>query len=336
MKVSFMVTYYNQKEYVCQSLDSILAIRKSFDWEILVGDDGSNDGTTDVVNEYIARYPEHISLYVMDREPGKKYEIVRRASANRLNLVQHMTGDYFCFLDGDDRYIDTEFIARGLEVFQAQENCSVVAFGYQYFSQKQGVLSTCMLNPGIVKTSTYLAEGLFVHVGACLLKNCFTPDRVAYLESIGYYDDNNIVINNLHYGSMYAIDLPVYSYLQIDNSTYNAMSFTEQVVLNAQGHDVDRLLLPEQEDALVKRNAVTLLRAIYLRRKLKRLLGQEKWERYLAGCAQIPESLTWLLLNTQRKTPAGEKRIRKTAWSLIAPHPKQGLRVFLQCLKIHP
>lgn len=40
MKVSFLVTYYNQKEYVQQSLDSILAIEKPCEWEIIVGDDG--------------------------------------------------------------------------------------------------------------------------------------------------------------------------------------------------------------------------------------------------------------------------------------------------------
>ena len=54
MKVSFLVTYYNQKEYVKQSMESILAIDKPCDWEILVGDDGSTDGTIEGVNEYIS------------------------------------------------------------------------------------------------------------------------------------------------------------------------------------------------------------------------------------------------------------------------------------------
>ena len=55
MKVSFLVTYYNQKEYVQQSLDSILAIEKPCEWEIIVGDDGSTDGTIERVNEYIKK-----------------------------------------------------------------------------------------------------------------------------------------------------------------------------------------------------------------------------------------------------------------------------------------
>ena len=67
MKVSFLVTYYNQKEYVKQSMESILAIDKPCDWEILVGDDGSTDGTIEVVNEYIKQYPSQIKLYIMPR-----------------------------------------------------------------------------------------------------------------------------------------------------------------------------------------------------------------------------------------------------------------------------
>ena len=53
MKVSFLVTYYNQEKYVEQSLNSILAIEKPFDWEILIGDDGSTDGTIDIIKRYI-------------------------------------------------------------------------------------------------------------------------------------------------------------------------------------------------------------------------------------------------------------------------------------------
>ena len=68
MKVSFLVTYYNQKEYVRQSMESILAIDKPCDWEILVGDDGSTHGTIEVVNEYIQQYPSQIKLYIMPRK----------------------------------------------------------------------------------------------------------------------------------------------------------------------------------------------------------------------------------------------------------------------------
>ena len=68
MKVSFLVTYYNQESFVRESLDSILALEKPGEWEILVGDDGSSDGTAAAVREYVDADPEHIRLFVMPRE----------------------------------------------------------------------------------------------------------------------------------------------------------------------------------------------------------------------------------------------------------------------------
>ena len=330
MKVSFLVTYYNQEKYVRQSMDSILAIEKPFDWEILVGDDGSTDSTVEIVKEYMVQYPGQVFLYVMDREPGKKYEIVRRSSANRLNLVKHMTGNYFCFLDGDDCFNDREFVAQALEIYSRNKGISVVAFGYQRFSEENGVLDANVLPAGAVDTGAYL-RGRYVHAGACLLKNCFTQERLNWLQEIGYYDDNNILINNLHYGSMYAVDRPIYGYRQTDNSTFNAMNMAEQAVLNVQGWDVDRLLLPEHAQDLAVRYGVCLKQMYFLRHRLKTLLGAEKHERYLQGCRTIPNSMAYALLAGTALSADDRKLLCK----VLLVHPKQTLQVLLACGKLH-
>mgnify|MGYP004598044527 CR=1 FL=1 len=95
MKVSFLVTYYNQKEYVKQSLDSILAIDKPCDWEILIGDDGSSDGTIEEVNTYVERYPDNVKLYVMPRENGKKYDPVFHLSNKERSVPSCTSGSSF-------------------------------------------------------------------------------------------------------------------------------------------------------------------------------------------------------------------------------------------------
>ena len=74
-KISFLVTYYNQAQYVSQSLESILAIDFPDDclYEILVGVDGSNDGTQAAVQKYVEKYPGKIKLFEMPREQNIKY-----------------------------------------------------------------------------------------------------------------------------------------------------------------------------------------------------------------------------------------------------------------------
>lgn len=333
MKVSFLVTYYNQKEYVRQSLDSILNIEKPCDWEILVGDDGSDDGTTEIVRQYMTQYPEHIFLYVMDREKDKKYEVVRRASANRLNLVDHMTGDFFCTLDGDDYYCNIEFLSRALDIFKEQPGVAIVGFGYQRFSEKAGVLSSHTLPAGPIETYAYLTSKMFTHAGACVMRNYMTTERKAYLNRIVYFDDNNIVMNNLHFGQLYAVDEVIYAYRQTDSSVYNSMQYAERAVLNAQSFDVDMLLLSGQEQALVERYGESLLQTRMLGKALKRLLGEEKWCRYCNGCQQLENSVTYVMLDASQSTPQAKQRIRRMMCHIIKTSPKKACLNILRSLK---
>lgn len=333
MKISFLVTYYNQKEYVRQSLDSILNIEKPCDWEILVGDDGSSDGTVEIVKEYMAKYPDNIFLYIMDREPGKKYEVVRRASANRLNLLRHATGDFFCTLDGDDNYCSTTFVAQALEIFQKEKDVSVVAFGYRIFSEEVSVIAERTLPAGPLSAHVYLGEGMFTHTGACVHKNAMDTARLDFLEKIGYFDDNNIVVNSLFYGNIYAVDQVIYGYRQTENSIYNSMAYAEKAVLNVQSYDVDIQLLAHEEPAIALRYGVCVMQAYLLRKRLKDLLGDQKWQQYRNSCQKLEGGLSYVLLEPAKLTPQIKRRIRQIIRRFMFAHPRVAVRTVLQCWK---
>ena len=70
------------------------------------------------VNEFVKKYPDKIKVFVMDREYDKKYDSVKRASANRLNLIKNMTGDLFCIIDGDDYFCDITFVEQAVKIFK--------------------------------------------------------------------------------------------------------------------------------------------------------------------------------------------------------------------------
>lgn len=303
MKVSFLVTYYNQREYVKQSMDSILAIDKPCDWEILVGDDGSSDGTIEEVNRYIEQYPDNIKLYVMPRESEKKYDSVRRASANRLNILEKCTGDIFCTLDGDDFFCDIGFVKEAIEVFRKNSEISVVAFGFKYFQEtvfgRDYTLPSDM-NYQVVDKIEYL-ENFYLPAGGCVHRKAFGKDRIAYIKNLGYFDDNNIVVNSLHYGNMYAVNRPIYAYRQTSQSVYNRMNKIEQAVLNVQGMDVDIRLVDESiKESIMKRYSSSLIMMYIWRRQIKSILGKEKCEKYLKGCSSFKPSYCAKLLRMNK------------------------------------
>lgn len=298
MKVSFLVTYYNQEQYVKKSLESILALEKTYDWEILVGDDGSIDRTVEEVNKYIASYPDQIKLTVMPRKQDMDYYSVKRVSNSRLTLLEKATGDFFCVLDGDDFYIDGTFVKEAIKIFQNNKELSVVAYAYcDYKNGKIGkeISLTKESSGNVIDTIDYI-KTLYIHAGACVFKKTFDCNRINALKDIGYYDDNDIVINNLCYGNIFAVNKPVYAYRQTGVSVYTGMNCLEQAVLNVQGYDVDCSIAPKFADALRYRNRKAIIYTFLLRRKIKHLLGN-KWSMYFEASRTIPDAIVIKLLD---------------------------------------
>ena len=58
--VSICCTTYNHKNYIDEALDSFLMQETNFPFEIIVRDDASQDGTVDIINKYLDRFPNII------------------------------------------------------------------------------------------------------------------------------------------------------------------------------------------------------------------------------------------------------------------------------------
>ena len=55
--VSVSCITYNHAKYIRQCLDGILMQKADFQYEILIHDDASTDGTDDIIREYAQKYP---------------------------------------------------------------------------------------------------------------------------------------------------------------------------------------------------------------------------------------------------------------------------------------
>lgn len=94
--VQILLASYNGEKFLHEQLDSLLG--QSFqDFEILVRDDGSTDGTLDVLKEYQERFPEKIRLLSSTGRLG----VVGNFSA----LLEAAAADYLLFSDQDDIWL---------------------------------------------------------------------------------------------------------------------------------------------------------------------------------------------------------------------------------------
>ena len=91
VKVSVIIPVYNVEPYLKQCMDSVVG-QTLKDIEIICVDDGSTDGSLDILREYAA---EDNRIQIIEQKNAG-------AGAARNNGMRHATGKYLSFLDSDD------------------------------------------------------------------------------------------------------------------------------------------------------------------------------------------------------------------------------------------
>lgn len=98
-RLSIVIATWQAAGTLERCLESIIC--QSFtDWEIVVADGASADGTVDILR----RYDEHIRWWATEPDNGI-YDAWNKALA-------HATGDYVCFLGADDAWAEPEVLSQ--------------------------------------------------------------------------------------------------------------------------------------------------------------------------------------------------------------------------------
>lgn len=100
--VSICSITYNHKAYIRQCLDSLLSQKTDFTYEIIINDDCSTDGTTEIIKEYASKYPNLIHPIFHDENQYSKG--VRGMFAKF--CFPKARGKYIALCEGDDYWTD--------------------------------------------------------------------------------------------------------------------------------------------------------------------------------------------------------------------------------------
>lgn len=118
-RVSILMTTYNRAKYLPQAIDSAL-VQSYSDWELLVVDDGSNDGTDRIIQQY-AGGDGRIKYFKNEKNLG----IV----ASRNIALSRCTGEFVAVLDSDDVWADRDKLQK--QVNFLENNLDYVLCGCQ-------------------------------------------------------------------------------------------------------------------------------------------------------------------------------------------------------------
>lgn len=128
MKVSVCVITYNHAPYIRQCLDSLLMQQTDFQYEIIVNDDCSTDGTTDILREYEAKHPELIKPIYHEENQVQKgiYHIFSTFTFPKAQ------GQYLAMCEGDDYWTDPLKLQKQADFLDAHPSHSMVFHAVRY------------------------------------------------------------------------------------------------------------------------------------------------------------------------------------------------------------
>ena len=88
------------------------------DMTILIGEDGSTDGTLAICAEYAAKDPR-VHVFARDKNrPKVMIDGCMTGRANVLDLLMRCDGDYAIRIDGDDRWCDTAMLQKQVDALR--------------------------------------------------------------------------------------------------------------------------------------------------------------------------------------------------------------------------
>lgn len=126
--VSCCVFTYNQEKYIRECLDSIVAQKADFPYEVLICEDCSTDGTLAICREFQTRYPEKVRVIHANRN-------YYRGALNFRRGYELARGEYIAICEGDDYWCNERKIQLQVDRFVADPQ---VAICYTNFKHRRG------------------------------------------------------------------------------------------------------------------------------------------------------------------------------------------------------
>ena len=123
-KVSVVMASYNHEKYVAETIESVLS-QTYQDWEFIITDDGSRDGTVDVMKRFDDR---RIKLFCFSQNQG--------ACTAMNNCIQEAKGEYIAVINSDDAWMPEKLEKQVKFLDEHPEKGAI--FGYAQIIDEEG------------------------------------------------------------------------------------------------------------------------------------------------------------------------------------------------------
>ena len=133
--VSINCMTYNHKAFIRQCLDGFMMQKCSFDFEVLIHDDASTDGTQDIIREYEVKYPDIIKpIYQKENQYSKGIDPSLKYNAPRVK------GKYIALCEGDDYWTDPYKLQKQVDFLESHPDYVMCSHRFNQYIQDKNLL----------------------------------------------------------------------------------------------------------------------------------------------------------------------------------------------------
>lgn len=293
IKLSCLITNYNQIEWIEEAVESILNQNMDLTYEILIGDDGSNDGSLELLEEKYGK-KEQVRILVQDRAEGIKEFSNWRHSRLIFRLIDEARGEYLSILDGDDYFCDMDHFRKKIEILDKGENRNCAACYGNMYKLIEGKLELYTSLPYAKGKYQWQKDMIYIHLAAGVIRRSVlenVPRNIYYEE----FADWQVTTWVAHQGLIYYNPEPCFVYRILPRSIWhnampelNALRLVIVCDLNYQAYGGKRI------DAYrPRRNNVLTL---YDKKSLADSIDYEMWN---AFAVKYHAKIAYMLLNRE-------------------------------------
>lgn len=217
--VSICCITYNHAPYIRECLDGFMMQKTRFPIEIIINDDASTDGTTEIIKEYEAQHPDIIKpIYQVENQYSKG---VRGMYANF--CFPRAQGKYIALCEGDDYWTDPLKLQKQVDFLESHPDYVMCSHRYNLYIQNKGVFQNDWYGnrtEGVnYNLNTLIHGGWFFHPLTVMFRSDkldldeysqykYSMDAVLFFHLLkkgeGYMMSDNMSVYRIHSGGVWS------------------------------------------------------------------------------------------------------------------------------------
>jgi len=233
--VSVVIIFLNADRFLREAIESVFAQTYS-NWELLLVDDGSTDGSSEIALEYAQSSPARVRYLT---HPGGEN---RGMSASRNLGIKHGRGEHVALLDADDVWLPGK-LEKQVAILNEQPEAAMVygrtEWWYSWtgrpedarrdFVHELGVADDSLIEPPTLLTGFLVNEGISPCTCSMLVRREVLERVGGFEESFrGLYEDQALCAKICLESTVYASSDCSYRYRQHPDSALSVAARTGQ------------------------------------------------------------------------------------------------------------